>query len=387
MKNTIYYLSALFFGSVLFQSCLQDNVDLSVKAYSDEDYAIISEHLNLPLELDDYSVLGNNRNDIATLGRVLFYDNNLSIDNSKNCSSCHSQKLGFADDKKFSEGIDGAETKRNSLAIGMGGGITITSFYETFSLGFFWDERASNMRAQIRETIENEDEMGMDMRDLVDKLSAIPYYKVLFKKAFQNDGIIEDHLIITALESFVNSISTKSSKLEESLNVTNIAAQLNSNEGLAGLNASENRGKSLFMSNCATCHSASISPSLTHALDLEQFSKKANNGLDLVYEDQGIYGITGVPSDKGKFKVPFLKNIALTKPYMHDGRFATLEEVVDHYSDGIQNHTYLSSSLKAGNQAKKFNFSAQDKTDLVNFLHTMTDDEMINNPKYSDPFL
>jgi len=385
MKNSIYFLSALFFSSILFQSCLQDNVDLSVKAYSDEDYSIISKHLNLPLELDDYAVLGDNRNDIATLGRVLFYDDNLSIDNTKNCSSCHSQKLGFADDKKFSEGIAGAETKRNSLAIGMGGGITITSFYETFSLGFFWDERASDMQTQIRETIENEDEMGMDMRDLVDKLSEIPYYKILFNKAFQNGGKIEQHLIITALESFVNSISTNSSKLEASLNVTNIAEQLNN--GLAGLTASENNGKALFMSNCATCHSASIAPSLTHALDLEEFSKKANNGLDLVYEDQGIYGVTGVPSDKGKFKIPLLKNIALTKPYMHDGRFDSLEEVVDHYSEGIQNHTYLSPSLKAGNQAKKFNFSEVEKADLVNFLHTMTDEEMISNPRYSDPFL
>ena len=387
MKNNICLLLGLLFCTVLYQSCLTDNVDLSIQAYSEADYALISEHLNLPLEVDEYAVLGSNRNDIATLGRVLFYDDNLSIDNSKNCSSCHNQKLGFADDKKLSKGINGAKTKRNSLAIGIGGGITITRFYETFKLGFFWDERANDMRSQIVETIQNEDEMGMQMADLVDKLSDIPYYKVLFNKAFQNDGKIEEHLIVTALESFVNSISTSSSKLEKALVGPNIAEQLTSSTAIAGLSPSENRGKQIFMSNCASCHSASISPALTSSLNFEELSKKANNGLDLVYEDQGIYEITGVPSDKGKFKIPLLKNIALTGPYMHDGRFASLEDVVDFYSEGIQNHSYLSPSLKVGNQAKIFNFSELEKNDIINFLHSMTDEEMTTNTRFADPFL
>lgn len=371
------------------QSCISDNTVTTVYSYSDEQYNLLSQHLNLPAQTDEYTVIGENQDAIATLGRVLFYDVNLSIDNSKSCASCHNQKLGFADDVNFSEGVAGAKTKRNSLALGMGGGSTLSSFYEAFNLGFFWDERAMDMQTQILETIQNEDEMGMEMQLLNEKLSEIPYYKILFDKAFQNGGKIESRLITDALEAFVNAISTKSSKLEKALEArpkfTTIEELLNID--LGEFNPSENRGKKLFIKKCGSCHNSSIAKSFDNFFIIPVPEPSANNGLDLAYEDEGVYEISLDYKDKGKFKIPFLKNIALTGPYMHDGRFTTLEEVIDFYSDGIQNHVNLSPKLKDGYQAKKFNFTEQEKEDLINFLHTLTDVEMLNEAKYSDPFL
>ena len=373
-----------------FQSCLEDTVDETTVSYSEAEWASISSTLDLPEGVDEYTSSffgGNNeRSDAkATLGRVLFYDNNLSIDNSTNCSSCHNQKLAFADDKKLSEGIDGRKTKRNSLALGIGTGMSLANYYNNFDLGFFWDERAGTIAEQLKETIPNSDEMGMEMHALTQKIKDLPYYKVLFHKAFQNEGLVEEHLITEALEFFISAMVTGQSKFELATSTSNSFTS-NPSVSLPGLSEAENKGKNLFINDCASCHSATLSPFLTFALGIQANRTRGNNGLDMVYEDKGIGEASGDPSDNGHFKVPLLKNIAVTGPYMHDGRFSSLDEVVDFYSTGIQDHANLSEELKEGNKPMKFDYTQVEKDNLIAFLHTLTDEAMLTDPKFSDPF-
>ncbi|HNM27716.1 MAG TPA: c-type cytochrome, partial [Saprospiraceae bacterium] len=137
------------------------------------------------------------------------------------------------------------------------------------------------------------------------------------------------------------------------------------------------RGKKIYLDNCASCHS----PTQSRPAKLQ-----ANNGLDATTTDEGVGGITKSSQDMGMFKVPLLRNIALTAPYMHDGRFQTLEEVVEHYSTGVQNHPNLSEELRSFNGAKNLNLSAEDKQALIAFLNTFTDQQMQADVRFSNPF-
>src|SRR6185503_444643 len=148
--------------------------------------------------------------------------------------------------------------------------------------------------------------------------------------------------------------------------------------------ASENEGKLLFTTNCVSCHAQGLEVLTSFS---EKSIRSANNGLDLVYTDKGAGTFDPSPSALAIFKVPGLRNIELTAPYMHDGRFQTLEEVVNFYSDGIQEHPNLNPLLKENGHAKKFNFTASEKTALVDFLKTLTDNSMTQQVKWSDPFL
>jgi len=184
---------------------------------------------------------------------------------------------------------------------------------------------------------------------------------------------------LDAISEFVNSMSSYRSKYdkeldkhyENSLNLNNIAGA-----NFSGFSAAENLGKDLYVTNCGNCHGA---------INGFPSEVQANNGLDMAYEDQGIGEIEGV-SQNGIFKVPTLRNIEMTGPYMHDGRFTTLEEVVDHYSNGVQNHPNLSFQLKQGGQPKALNFTQNEKDALIAFLNTFTDQESLTDIKYSDPF-
>lgn len=404
--KTLHTWLALCAMLLTFSACT-DQVKQSIDSYSDEELAILSEDLNLPEELYDYnndmSSMGVNidteaftkinnlrNNHIATLGRVLFYDKALSIDNTVSCASCHDQSLAFADNKKFSEGVNGEVTFRNSLPLGntvgfevaYGGGNSfhngsVTSFEPTALFG--WDEANHNISSQSEAAILSQVEMGMhNMAEVRAKLLEIDYYQVLFKKAF-GESEVSEHDILFSLDRFVNSITSKASKFDiEGRNMTH-GDFIDPIIDFDGFTASENRGKKLFNTNCASCHS--------HDHMFTAVSV-ANNGLDLDYSDKGKYEHTGVLTDDGMFKVPFLRNIALTGPYMHDGRFESLEEVVRFYSSGIQNHQNLSPQLKRFDQntPKRLNFSDSEVEDLVNYLHTLTDESLAKELKWSDPF-
>ena len=381
MKRIIFrplYLGALFLATSL-SSCFIDEEETTTLFLSDENYAIVSQHLNLPNELPNYSNSEEGDRDYqfdakALAGRVLFYDKHLSIDNSTACEGCHHQELGFADDKDFSEGINGQVTERNSIAFSATGASNSESnpyFGDEGSFGasMFWDHRASNVPDQIRETIENTIEMGMPLDELDEKLNNVDYIKVLMGVAYGAGDvsytISSDH-IVDALLKFMQSLNPSNSKFDQVLN----------DFSLNGLNSSavftnmENMGHDLYMVNCSICHGFTGG--------MPTFSTM-NNGLGFYYGDEG--------NGSYKFKVPALRNVAVSGPYMHDGRFETLEEVIEHYSSGIVPVQEVPNVMPDfGLPVGGFNFSDTEKEALLQFLHTMTDESFLQDERFSSPF-
>ncbi len=385
--KAVNFFTLLLSCIVLFSSCLTDGGEVVTVVYTQDQLQTLQSTLNLNDELVDYSIklprhIANQGaststidNHKALLGRVLFYDNKLSQNDAVNCSSCHAQSLAFSDDVAFSKGFDEEDTKRNSLALG-----AVVSFEASYDNPggprplFFWDERAASIQEQSTLTIQDNIEMGMSFTELVPKLSTVDYYDVLFTKAFGDNNITENR-ITDALEEFVNSMVSANSKFDQGV----IANNGNSFGNLPNFTAQENLGRELYSLNCSSCHGH----------DLVSLSKaSANNGLDVVYEDKGRYQVTQFNQDKGVFKVPVLRNIELTGPYMHDGRFASLEEVVDHYSDNVQAHPNLDSELRENfnGSPKRMNFTDNEKEALVDFLKTLTDHEFIAEAKFNNPF-
>jgi len=384
LNSLLVFLMVLFF----FSSCKNEKLDITYERYAPEDYAVLSKTLNIENNLEDHTFVFPQYyqsrsisfdSDLARLGRVMFYDKNLSDDRSISCASCHKQELAFADDLAFSEGVSNRVTSRNSLALGSV--FNFAEYYGDISQGripFFWDNRAASVQEQSKQTFANEREMNMPMHKVMERVEAADYYDVLFKETFGDSEVTEDR-ILDAVSEFVNSMSSYRSKYDEELDKHYVETyNLNNIEGkdFSGFTNAENLGKDLYISNCGNCHGA---------INGFPAEVQANNGLDMTYEDQGIGDLDG-SSKNGVFKVPTLRNIELTGPYMHDGRFVTLEEVVDHYSNGVQNHPNLSSQLKQGGQVKAFNFTQNEKDALIAFLNTFTDHVMLADTKYSDPF-
>lgn len=302
----------------------------------------------------------------ATLGRVLFYDKNLSMNNTVSCASCHIQENGFSDPNALSTGFNGELTSRNSM------GLANARFYENGR--FFWDERAATLEAQTLVPIQDLVEMGLTLLELEEKLTQQPYYAALFTNAF-GDETITSNRIALALSQFIRSMVSYESKFDEGL-----AQTQDIDDNFPNFTTSENRGKQLFMSNQTRCFDC-------HATNVFVGDDARNNGLDATITDPGVGGITGNNNELGEFKVPSLRNIALTGPYMHDGRFETLEEVIEHYNSGVLNNPNLDNRLTQGNNVRRLNLSDTDKQALVDFLNTFTDNEFINDEKYASPFI
>ncbi len=373
-------------------SCVKDAEEIVYYDYTQDEFAILSQKLNLPTQRDQYLVelsqhMRNSGmvpptiNDAkATLGRVLFFDKQLSLNNAVSCASCHKQNLAFSDDKALSDGFNGGKTARNSLALGAvpnfqssydGGSSTGNSFVG--NIGFFWDERANSIAEQSTLTIQDEVEMGMNLTTLSNRLNGLDYYRVLFDKAYQVP-VATPERITEALQEFINAFISTDSKFDAALD--RAAGPFDTFRDFTVL---ENQGKNLFLANCSSCHGSDMSNPVMSI---------ASNGLDEVYTDKGVGAVRNSNFD-GMFKVPFLRNIALTGPYMHDGRFATLEDVVEHYSHGIKNNANLSEHLRDPNnpsQPLQMNFSAQEKEALIAFLHTLTDYTFITDGRFGDPF-
>jgi len=395
-------LTAIFLTSFVFLIACNDYVKVEESSfYEDDEYETISQDLDLPRNLDSYNVFvtgfgTTNDNMLATLGRVLFYDKDLSSDGTISCASCHDQQLAFADNVSLSEGVHGNLTTRNSIALG-----SLTSFDDEYGgadgsvPGLFWDERAPSVKAQMEQTFANPDEMGMDLSSLKGIVEAKPYYQTMFEIAHFEGGSANNKIttnnILTAIETFVRSLSTTGSKFDQ---VAFDGSAFFTQGGLGGnwseFTESENRGKHLFDQNCGSCHSRSIIPlgfSDPSEFDFGRPKSTANNGLDMTYTDKGVGSFTQKAKDNGKFKIPALKNIALSAPYMHDGRFESLGDVIDFYNSGIQDHENLDSALKdETGKAKRLNFDQQDKEDILAFLNTLTDHDMATDSKWSDPF-
>ena len=339
--------------------------------------------LELPAKTANYFTTSNTitspdtMNLQATLGRVLFYDPRMSVNNATSCASCHKQTLAFADNSAFSRGFENKLTGRNSPAIqnivGESKMILFVNGFESTSL--FWDGRVASAKDLISRPITNHVEMGItDMSVLTTKLSALSYYPPLFKSAFGDETVTSER-ISTAVAAFISSIKSDHSRFDDY------------KKGNATLTAQELQGMSLFTSkyNCAKCHN------IDHTIGNNYTAIGSNFvdiGLEDSYKDKGRGVITGNTTDKGKFKIPDLKNVALTAPYMHDGRYKTLDEVIEHYSSGILYSQNLDTLLQTDsrNAARKMNIGDNDKKALIAFLNTLTDNTVTTDPKFSNPF-
>lgn len=330
-------------------------------------------YLDLPATTDQYfpngSIFYNER---ATLGRVLFYDGHLSVNNAIACASCHKQNYGFADNVPLSTGFDGRLTKRNSQGLH-----NLVASSNIFSLSniifqqqpFFWDGRENILENLVDRPITNHVEMGItDTSLLPAKLSGLPIYGSLFFNAY-GDSNITSTRISECISIFMSAIVSNKSRFT-------LSRQL-----FDTLNSLETEGENLFMNkyNCGNCHHV-----ITNVYTEDDFK---DIGLDKNYTDLGLGGLDHFPTNNGKFRVPSLDNVALTAPYMHDGRFQTLSDVIDHYSHGICNSPNLDPLLQtADNQPIQMNISDQEKAALIAFLNTFTDYTTILDPKFSNPF-
>lgn len=288
-------------------------------------------------------VFGNNvySKEGFDLGRKLFFDPILSIDGSISCGSCHKQSFAFADaGLALSVGIEGRLGPRNSPPI----------FNLAWHPNFMWDGGINHLEIMPLAPITNHLEMGDTLPNVINKLRQHPDYPKLFKNAFGKEQI-DDQQLFWALAQFMANVVSADSKFDSFY------------LGKSSLNSNESAGYLLFQTHCQSCHTAPL---------FSNFSFQ-NNGLDSIFNDAGRYGITLNDADKGKFKVPSLRNIELTGPFMHDGRFGTLEEVLEHYSEGIKQSSTLSAELTIGG----LNLSQAEKNDIIAFLKTLTDYEFI----------
>jgi cytochrome c peroxidase len=305
------------------------------------------------------------------LGRRLFYETKLSRNNSISCASCHQQSHAFADTRRFSFGHDGTPTKRNSM--------TLTNIL--WVQNFFWDGRATSLEAQAQTPLTDPHEMGQSLDSATRKLTADLQYPALFSAAFETPEITPDR-IIKALTQFERTLISANSRYDQYI------------RGETELTPAERRGLDLFYGNsnfpprspgaatrirsagCGNCHGGPRTFNETFH----------NNGLDLDPPDSGRAAITRMNYDLGRFRVVTLRNIALTAPYMHDGRFTTLEAVIDHYSDHLQPSPTLSPTLKdTANKPINLYLTAGEKADLLAFLNTLTDSTFITDKRFADP--
>ncbi|MCB0519515.1 MAG: T9SS type A sorting domain-containing protein [Lewinellaceae bacterium] len=322
-------------------------------------------HLSIPVEnipAPEKKPLCPPPNDqLFTLGRYLFYDKNLSINNEISCASCHKQEFSFAGGMQFNPGLNGVPTYRNTPQLN---NIPLLDGDGPDNPSLFWDGREHNLEKLVLQPISHEDEMGKDLNFLPEKLYGLEYYDPLFHAAFGTSQITLDR-IAAALAEFVKGLATYNTKYD-------VAKP----SGFASFSASELNGLNLFENHCGPCH---VPPHFGVAYPV-------NNGLDSVYEDPGLGGWTGNTWDIGKFKAPSLRNSIVTAPYMHDGSLGSLEEVLDFYSDGVQPHQNSNFALIAEPGFDGFHFSEQEKSDIIAFLHTLTDKPLLTDEKYSDPF-
>jgi cytochrome c peroxidase len=299
----------------------------------------------------------------ATLGRVLFYDTRLSANNTVACASCHRQERAFVDPNRFSKGFDGRLTDRHAPSL------VNLRFYPRGR--FFWDERARSLEDQILRPIQSKVEMGQDLARLPDILGKDEHYPKLFAKAF-GDSKVTNERLARAIAQFLRSMISYRSRYDEGLIKARVVRV-----DFDNFTGEENQGKTLFLERCAICH-------LPAGQAAHFFTNRPiNNGLDGDFKqtDGGVGDISLNPAQLGLFKSPSLRNVELTGPYMHDGRFASLDEVIDHYSKGIKPHPNLDGRLR-----RPLDFSAKQRASLVAFLRTLSDTHFITDAKFSDPF-
>ncbi len=380
MKTTTYYtLLLLAVLASTFAGCKKDDEDDDKKdpnplgwVYNPTPYSGATIPRNFPAP----TYVANNNpltEEGVLLGRMLFYDPILSGDSTLACAGCHKQEDAFTDTRTFSIGIDGIAGKRQSMPL----------FNLMYSSKFFWDGRAADLQEQTLMPVEDPVEMHETWPNNIAKLQAHPDYPKRFYEAFgvEPADLTKEHAA-KAMEQFLLTLISGNSRWDKAI------------RGLDELTPQEVRGYELFIAqdggDCFHCHGDGAANQVFQELNgVRQFR---NNGLDAPataqgFDDYGLGEFTGNVNDYGKFKVPSLRNLRYTAPYMHDGRFATLEEVVEHYSTGVK---AASPNIDAGGMEFAaqggVQLTAQEKSDLVAFLLTLSDEEFVTDPRYSNPF-
>jgi cytochrome c peroxidase len=360
MKNRL--LLALLAAATVYAACKPDPVEeLAV-------YDPTPATVNLR-DFPDPDFPADNKPTVqgVMLGRMLFYEKLLSKDGSQACADCHRQPDGFSDSLQFSVGVEKMNGKRQAMPV------MNLAWHKN---GMFWDGRAPLVRDQALKPIQDPLEMNETLANVVAKLSAEKKYTDQFIRAF-GDATVTEERIGKAIEQFEFTMISNNSKYDQF------------KRGSATLTDSEERGRALFFTEfdpsgvkkgaeCFHCHA-------TFNFTNDEYM---NNGLDADADqkDEGRMKTTLDPADKAKFKTPSLRNIARTAPYMHDGRFTTLEQVIDHYNTGAKNSATIEFLMQYNLQPGGLGLSAQDKADLVAFLKTLTDTEFLANPAFKTPF-
>jgi len=311
-----------------------------------KDYHFFNPPDYFPKPIYDFqqNPLGSNK---IELGRTLFYDPILSADNTISCASCHSPFNAFAHtDHDLSHGIFDSIGNRNAPAL----------FNLAWQKTFMWDGAINHLDMQALAPISHPSEMGSNINEVINKLNESKAYKELFSNAFQ-DSTISTAKILKALSQFQLTLVSANAKYDRV------------KMGKEVFTEQEKNGYQLFKNNCASCHSEPLFSNYNFE----------NNGLpiDPTLNDLGRFVITQNENDKGKFKVPSLRNLSFTYPYMHDGRFMTLQEVINHYTSGIEHSTTLSSQLN-----ESIELSSNEKVDLISFLLTLNDKDFAFNKKH-----
>lgn len=333
-------------------------------------YQVTPYQLNIPSHFPDMPIPPDNPMTVegVELGRKLFYEKRLSSDNTISCASCHAPNKGFSDDRQFSIGVNGAVGRRQSMAL-------VNLGWQQF---FFWDGRASTLEQQVLHPIQDPTEMNLTFDEAQRRLEGNLEYKRLFLKAFGTHYITKEY-ISKAIAQFLRTLISGNSKYDVMYKYANNIPLTPADQSIyQSITVEEWAGYDLFQSlngaDCFHCHNG----------PLMQVQRYSNNGLDAVFTDLGRAEVTGNPADQGKFKIPTLRNIALTAPYMHDGRFNTLEEVINQYSHHVKVTPTIDPLIEFAFQGG-VQLSANEKMLLKAFLLTMTDYSFINNPNFADP--
>ena len=308
------------------------------------------------------------------LGRLLFWEKSLSADGTMSCGSCHLPSAGFADPNQYSTGITGAQGFRNAMAI-----VNIG-----WSTSFFWDGRTASLEEQILEPVSHPDEMALPWDEAVTRLQNAPNattqidYPSRFAHAF-GPGDITAERTTQAIAQFLRTLISANSKFDQWRRGETTLAD----DEFAGYEMFLREGGDpevtpggQFGGDCFHCHSEA-------GLQFSDYLFR-NNGLDSVFTpDPGLAGVTGNALDSGRFKTPTLRNVALSAPYMHDGRFQTLEEVIEHYNSGGVPSSTIDPFMKYNSGG--LTLSAVQKGNLLAFLNTLTDTAFVSDPRFQDP--
>lgn len=304
----------------------------------------------------------------VVLGRMLFYEPALSANNKLSCATCHQQQHAFTDGKRFSAGFDGSPQPRNTMSLAN----------LMWVRHYFWDGRSESLEKQAEIPMSSPHEMGQSLEETARKLRAKKFYATYFTDAFGSNAITNDR-IVKALAQFERTLVSANSRYDKYLNgqYTPTASELN---GITLFYGNPDPYPQVRGASCGQCHAGPKTYS-------ELFH---NNGLDSVPKDKGRESITGQSIDMGRFRVVTLRNIALTAPYMHDGRFNTLEEVVDHYNEHVITNKNTSNFLANNSntiQGISLDLTQQEKTNLIAFLNMLTDTNFVTDKRFSNPFL